>query len=111
MPDNYSYYVRSIPAASGTGVGYDAVDMPTATAARSRDRAQIADAHKWNLDDIFPDWVAWEAGRAELDRRVDEFAELKGTLGASPERLRAAFLLNDDLGQLAYKVHFYASLK
>jgi oligoendopeptidase F len=78
---------------------------------RPRDRALIADTHKWNLADIYPDWPTWEDARAELDRRIDEYADLKGTLGAGSGRLLAAFLLNDALGQLAYKVHFYVSLK
>ena len=85
--------------------------MTTATPVRPRDRALVDQAYKWNLDDIYPDWIAWEAGRAELDRRIDEYAALRGTLGTGPDRLRAAFRLNDDLGQRAYKVHFYASLK
>jgi oligoendopeptidase F len=85
--------------------------MTTATPARPRDRALIEDTHKWNLADIYPDWSAWDVARAELNRRIDEYADLKGTLGAGPDRLLAAFSLNDALGQLAYKVHFYASLK
>jgi hypothetical protein len=28
-------------------------------AARSRDRQEIEDKYKWNLDDIFPTWEAW----------------------------------------------------
>src|SRR5215467_9897410 len=85
--------------------------MTTATPTRPRDRALIEDTHKWNLSDIYPDWTAWDVARAELNRRIDEYAELKGTLGAGPDRILAAFFLNDALGQLAYKVHFYASLK
>jgi len=85
--------------------------MTTATPARPRDRALIEDSHKWNLADIYPDWSAWDAARAELNRRIDEYADLKGTLGAGPDRVLAAFLLNDALGQLAYKVHFYVSLQ
>src|SRR5579862_7763272 len=85
--------------------------MTTATPARSRDRAQLDDSFKWKLEDIYPDWAAWDAARAELDRRINEYAALKGTLGTGPDRLVAAFRLNDDLGQRAYKVHFYASLK
>ena len=85
--------------------------MTTATPARPRERALIDDTHKWNLADIYPDWSAWDVARAELNRRIDEYADLKGTLGAGPDRILAAFLLNDALGQLAYKVHFYVSLK
>jgi oligoendopeptidase F len=87
--------------------------MPTTEAPqpRTRIRAEIPDTHKWNLADIYPDWAAWEAALAELDRRIGEYAALKGTLADGPERLRTALRLNDALGQLAYKVYFFPSLK
>jgi oligoendopeptidase F len=78
---------------------------------RSRNRAEIDDDHKWNLTDIYPDWRTWDVARAELERRIAEYAALKGTLAQGPDRLLAAYRLNDDLGQLAYKVYFYPSLK
>jgi len=85
--------------------------MGTAAQTRSRNRAEIADAHKWNLDDIYPGWPAWDAARAELDASIGEYAGLKGTLAQGPDRLLAAMQLNDRLGQLAYKVYFYPSLR
>src|SRR5262245_5976331 len=85
--------------------------MSIATQARPRNRAEIDDTHKWNLDDIYPDWEAWERARAELDRRIGEFASLKGTLPTGSDALLRAFRLNDDLGQLAYRVYFYPSLR
>jgi oligoendopeptidase F len=85
--------------------------MPVTTQNRSRNRAEIADAHKWHLDDIYADWRAWEVALAELERRIGEYAALKGTLGRGPAELLAAYRLNDELGQLAYKVYFYPSLK
>jgi oligoendopeptidase F len=81
------------------------------TQPRSRIRAEISDAHKWDLTDIYPDWEAWQVALDELDRRIGEYAALKGKLGEGPERLRTAFRLNDDLGQLAYRVYFYPSLR
>jgi oligoendopeptidase F len=78
---------------------------------RSRNRTEIDDAHKWDLADIYPDWGTWDEARAELERRIEEYAALKGTLARGPDRLLAAYRLNDDLGQLAYKVYFYPSLK
>ena len=83
---------------------------PTATA-RPRNRVEIDDGHKWNLDDIYSDWETWERARVELEQRIGEYAALKGTLGQGPDRLLAAYKLNDALGQLAYKVYFYPSLK
>jgi len=85
--------------------------MPVGTQNRSRNRAEIADAYKWHLDDIYADWRAWEVALAELERRIGEYAALKGTLGRGPSELLAAYRLNDELGQLAYKVYFYPSLK
>ena len=78
---------------------------------RSRNRADIGDAYKWRLDDIYADWPAWESALAELERRIGEYAALKGTLGQGPGQLLAAYRLNDALGQLAYTVYFYPSLK
>jgi oligoendopeptidase F len=84
--------------------------MTTATAAR-RTRADIDDAHKWNLTDIYADWAAWEAALATLEQGIGEYAGLKGTLGQGADALVRAYELNDRLGQLAYTVYFYPSLK
>src|SRR5690606_34830283 len=78
---------------------------------RPRDRQAIDAAWKWNLDDIYPDWPAWEVARNELEAQLTGYAALKGTLRDGPDRLLAAMQLNDRLGQLAYKVYFYPSLK
>ena len=84
--------------------------MPTLPA-RSRNRPEIDEAFTWNLSDIFPDWETWDVARAELNRLIDEYAAFKGTLASGPERLLASFRLGDTLGQLAYRVYFYPSLK
>src|SRR5678810_1073465 len=85
--------------------------MAAPTETRTRNREEIGDEHKWRLDDIYPDWSAWESAYAELERRIGEYAQLKGTLANGPEPLLAAYKLNDELGQLAYKVYFFPSLK
>src|SRR4030095_5308923 len=78
---------------------------------RSRNRAEIKDQYKWKLDDIYPDWSTWEKALAELEGRIGEYAALKGTLASGPDRLLKAYQLNDALGQLAYTVYFFPSLK
>ncbi len=77
----------------------------------SRNRTDIAQEFTWNLDDIFPDWSAWEGALKALESRIDEYAALKSTLHQSGARLLSAFQLNDALGKLAYTVYFYPSLK
>src|SRR3990170_408560 len=82
-----------------------------ATGARMRRREEIDGRFKWNLNDIFPDWAAWEASYRTLETRVDEFAALKGTLASGPDALARAFGMSDELGQLAHKVWYYSSLR
>ena len=79
--------------------------------ARSRNRAEIADQYKWNLNDIFPDWQTWEEGYRTLEAGIERYAALKGTLAAGPDRLLEAYRLSDELGQLAYRVWYYPSLQ
>ena len=75
-----------------------------------RNRDQIAERFKWNLSNIFSDWDAWQAAYAELDQQITAFAALQGTLAQGGDRLLAALKLRDDIGQLEYKVWYYASL-
>jgi oligoendopeptidase F len=75
-----------------------------------RDRDQIAERFKWSLTDIFPDWDAWQAAYDELNTKIAAYAALQGTLAQGPDRLLAALRLADDIGQLTYKVWYFASL-
>ena len=76
-----------------------------------RDRAAIDERHKWNLNDIFPNWEAWQQGYDELDTKIGAYAALQGTLAQGADRLLAAMQLSDDIGQLTYKVWYFAGLK
>jgi len=82
-----------------------------APAARSRTRDELADRYKWNLTDIFADWEVWDAGFSRLETGIEQYAALKGTLAQGPDRLLAAFKLSEELGQLAYRVWYYPSLR
>src|SRR5512134_1266160 len=79
--------------------------------ARSRNRQEIPDRFKWNLRDIFPDWDAWETAYKKLDGGIERYAALKGTLAGGPDRLLEAFRLSEELGQLAYRVWYFPSLR
>ena len=75
-----------------------------------RDRQDIPDSFKWKLTDIFPNWDAWKAAYDELERKIGAFAALQGTLEKGAAGLLAALQLRDELGQLTYKVWYFASL-
>ena len=79
--------------------------------ARTRVRAEIAERFKWNLQDIYSDWPEWEAAFKKLDSGIDRYAALKGTLAQGAERLLEAFRLSEELGQLAYRVWYFPSLR
>jgi oligoendopeptidase F len=77
----------------------------------TRERTAIEDRWKWNLADIYPDWEAWDAARAALGKGIDEYATLQGSLAAGADALLRAFQLSDTLGQIAYKVWYFVSLR
>jgi oligoendopeptidase F len=64
----------------------------------------------WDLSAIFADWIAWQAAYDELDRGIEAFKRYEGTLAQGGDRLLGALEEQDALGQLAYKVWYYASL-
>jgi oligoendopeptidase F len=76
-----------------------------------RDRHDIPDRFKWNLAHIYSDWTAWQAAYDELERKIGAYAALQGTIADGADRLLAAMKLSDDIGQLTYKVWYFASLK
>jgi oligoendopeptidase F len=75
-----------------------------------RDRDSIPEHFKWNLKNIFATWDEWQSAYDELDRKIAAFAAFQGTLGEGRERLLGALRLRDEIGQLEYKVWYFASL-
>jgi oligoendopeptidase F len=76
-----------------------------------RDRHDIPDRFKWNLTDIFPDWEEWQRSYEDLEVKIGGYAAMQGTLAKGPDPLLAAMKLSDEIGQLTYKVWYFASLK
>lgn len=87
------------------------VATPEPPAIRSRQRSEIPERFKWNLDDIFPNWDEWEAAYRKLEAGIERYAALKGTLAGGPDTLLDAFKLSEELGQLAYRVWYFPSLR
>src|SRR5262245_471427 len=86
------------------------MDTVVASAPPLRSRDEIPDRFKWNLNKIFPDWEAWQSGYADLEKKIAAYAGLQGTLSQGAERLLAALRLADDIGQLTYRVWYFATL-
>jgi len=75
-----------------------------------RERSSIPDRFKWNLNHIFSNWDDWQKAYAELDAKIAEYAALQGTLAKGADHLLHALKLADEIGQLEYKVWYFASL-
>ncbi len=75
-----------------------------------RARADVPEAERWNLADIFASWDAWREAFDDLERRVGAYTARKGTLATGSGPLLEALRENDTMGQLAYKVWYFASL-
>jgi oligoendopeptidase F len=82
----------------------------TLASSTPRERQDIDDRFKWNLRAIFTDWNEWQAAYDELDQKIAAFAALQGTLKSGGPVLLEALRLRDAIGQLEYKVWYFASL-
>jgi oligoendopeptidase F len=91
--------------------GRMSVATPEPAQTRTRKRDEIPEGFKWNLSDIFRSWEEWEAAYKKLDAGIGRYAALKGTLAQGPDRLLEAFKLSEELGQLAYRVWYFPSLR
>ena len=78
-------------------------DLPT--------RDAIPVRYKWDLSAICRDWDEWSAAYQRLDEAIEAFKAFQGTLGQGAETLLAAFEAMDEMGALAYRVWYYASLQ
>ncbi|HEX2444586.1 MAG TPA: oligoendopeptidase F [Vicinamibacterales bacterium] len=85
--------------------------VESGTGEQSRARDQVPARFKWNLGDIYAGWDEWTDAIQRLARGIEEYAALKGTLASGPEALLGAFRLSDELGQTAYRVWYFPSLK
>ena len=76
-----------------------------------RSREEIPSQYTWDLTAICGDWAGWTAAYEQLDRAIDAFPALQGTLGGGPEALLAAYRAMDAMGALSYRVWYFAALQ
>ena len=77
----------------------------------SRARTDVPEGERWNLADIFPSWEAWRDGLRRPRRpRPGVRRRARARWRASPTTLLEALRESDTMGQLAYRVWYFASL-
>ncbi len=93
---------------SWPGVFFDPTFATAPTAPRPR--SEVPADQCWNLSDIYPTWEAWRAAYDDLGGRIGAYGTRRGTLATSAATLLDALRASDAMGQLAYKIWYYASL-
>lgn len=73
-------------------------------------RNEMDAAYQWDLTPIFPDKAAWEKAYGEAEQAVGRIGTLAGTLGASPESMKAGLDTIYETLQAVERVYLYASL-
>jgi oligoendopeptidase F len=87
------------------------VDVYRPTAGDLPVRDTIPARYTWDLSAICADWEEWSALYKQLDASIEAFRAFQGTLGAGPSALLSAFRAMDAMGELSYRVWYYASLQ
>jgi oligoendopeptidase F len=79
----------------------------------AKDRSEIDDQYKWNLQDIYATDEAWEADFARLQSTVEDLKGLREKLGDldSGEKVLKLHRITEEAGRLHEKLLVYAYLK
>lgn len=104
------FRLSTLAGALSLALAMTATTLEAAPAA-PRSRADIPAEFRWDFSPIYKDWAAWDAGMAEMERQMDAFAKLKGTLSQGPQALLKAYQGYDEIGKLQYRVYRYPQLQ
>lgn len=74
-------------------------------------REEIPEKYKWNFEDIYENWEAWEADFTAISENMETVQTFKGTLGESSENLAGLMKVQEDLIKKAYKVYQFVSFQ
>ena len=84
----------------------------TAQAAQTvKERNEIPTKYLWKTEAIFKDVAAWEAEYKEVEKRVENVATFKGTLGQSAEQLLKVLEYTNETESRLDRVYVFGSLR
>ena len=75
-----------------------------------RERAEIPDKFRWNLEDLYPSVQAWHDAREQIEAGLPRLRAFEGRLGESAAVMADAFDCEADLRRQLSRVAVYASL-
>lgn len=78
---------------------------------RLKSRAEIPDADKWNLEDVFSSNSRWEEEFAYIEKKIEEGKKFEGHLADSSDILIDCFEWMDELSLSIEEVYAYARMR
>ena len=75
------------------------------------ERDAVPTQYRWDLTAICASWDDWSVSYGQLDAAIANFRKRQGTLGEGAVSLLEAFRAMDEMGALAYRVWYFASLQ
>jgi oligoendopeptidase F len=75
----------------------------------TKDRTKVAEKYKWDVTDLFASLEEWKTGVAAVEKKVEELAACKGSLGDSAGQLAKCLTLRFDIVKDFGKLYSYAS--
>ena len=78
---------------------------------RIKERSEIDNKYKWDIEDMFPDESVIEDILAQVEKDASDFTAYKGRLGSSAETLLEALTARDHIWQTLEKVMVYSRMR
>ncbi|MGN0659453.1 MAG: oligoendopeptidase F [Emergencia sp.] len=76
-----------------------------------KNRNEIDQKYKWNIEAMYPDAQAWEADITAVQAMTEEFLSRQGHLAESAAALAEALRAKDDIWQKLERAYVYARMK
>lgn len=73
-------------------------------------RDEVPAEFKWNLNDIYPDWKAWEKDFAEVKTLMEDLASMKGKVSKGKDKLKETLKMQTKLTKKAIRLYSYPHL-
>lgn len=76
-----------------------------------KNRDEIEQKYKWNLDDIYPNWSQWESDLNKLKGLMKQMPEYQGKISKDSKTFIEFNSLEEEVSRLLDKVYLYPYLK
>jgi oligoendopeptidase F len=80
------------------------------TGDEEKNRADIPDKYKWNLEDLYKSADDWKKAKGEVSARFENIKKFEGTLGNSAADLQKALDYYFDVSKSMSRIYSYASM-